>query len=50
MEQTFVISTRIKLSIKTEQEFDNVSVKIVNYKGEIKLMGKSVIKVPKNKV
>lgn len=36
-----------KVVNKTEQSFDNVIVKIVNYKGEIKLVGSPVIKVPK---
>ena len=36
-----------KVVNKTEQTFNNVTVKIVNYKGEIKLVGSPVIKVPK---
>ena len=36
-----------KIVNKTEQSFDNVTVKIVNYEGEIKLVGSPVIKVPK---
>ncbi|WP_291135428.1 cytochrome c oxidase accessory protein CcoG [Flavobacterium sp. UBA7663] len=36
-----------KVVNKTEQTFDKVTVKIVNYKGEVKLVGSPVIKVPK---
>jgi cytochrome c oxidase accessory protein FixG len=36
-----------KVVNKTEQAFDTVTVKIVNYKGTVKLIGNPVIKVPK---
>lgn len=36
-----------KIVNKTEHSFDNVSLKVVNFKGDIKLVGSPVIKVPK---
>ncbi|HLO73122.1 MAG TPA: cytochrome c oxidase accessory protein CcoG [Flavobacterium sp.] len=36
-----------KIVNKTEHSFDNVSFKVVNFKGDIKLVGSPVIKVPK---